>query len=195
MKIAVDIDDTLNIVQRAKFAEAYIKRNRLPFEITDPYADKFVKVVNWRVEDAVAFIKDGGMVVFTDAPVRKGAREALERWREQGHEITILTARPKDWFINPEAISRDWLQKRKIPYDKLVAQCAQKGEYCREHHIDVLVDNDVDHCVAAQNAGVSAVLAAGRHCKDRLNEVAFSASDWEGIERCVAEIARRKGLV
>ena len=75
-----------------------------------------------------------------------------------------------------------------------VDDCIGSAEVKR-HHIDVLVDNDVDHCVAAQNAGVSAVLAAGRHCKDRLNEVAFSASDWEGIERCVAEIARRKGLV
>lgn len=195
MNIAVDIDDTLNLVQRAKFAEAYIKRNHLPFEITDPYADKFVKVVNWSEEDAIAFIKDGGMVVFTDAPVRKGAREALEHWRAQGHAITVLTSRPKEWFVNPEAISRDWLQKRKIPYDTLVAQCADKGSYCREHHIDVLVDNDVDHCVAAQNAGVCAVLAAGRHCMNRLNEAEYYASDWEGIERCVAEIARRKGLV
>ncbi len=195
MNIAVDIDDTLNIVQRAKLAEAYIKRNHLPFEITDPYADKFVKVVNWREEDAIAFIRDGGMVVFTDAPVRKGAREALERWRAQGHNITILTSRPKDWFINPEAISRDWLQKRKIPYDTLAAQIADKGTYCREHRIDVLVDNDVDHCVAAQQQGVAAVLAAGRHCMNRLSEVEFFASDWEGIERCVAEIARRKGLI
>ena len=195
MNIAVDIDDTLNIVQRAKLAEAYIKRNHLPFEITDPYADKFVKVVNWREEDAIAFIRDGGMVVFTDAPVRKGAREALERWRAQGHNITILTSRPKDWFINPEAISRDWLQKRKIPYDTLAAQIADKGTYCREHRIDVLVDNDVDHCVAAQQPGVAAVLAAGRHCMNRLSEVEFFASDWEGIERCVAEIARRKGLI
>lgn len=195
MKIAVDIDDTLSTVQRAKLAEAYIKRNGLPFEIVDPYANKFVRVVNWQESDAIEFIRNGGIVVYTDAPARKGAKEALTRWREQGHKITILTARPKEWFVNPERISRDWLQKRRIPYDHLVAECSQKGEYCLAHGIDVLIDDDVDNCVDAQNHGVYAVLAAGKHCLNRLNEVEFSATDWAGIERCIEEIARRKGMV
>lgn len=194
MKIAVDIDDTLNSVQRAKFAEAYIKRNNLPFEILDRDAHYFVQVVNWQESDAIEFMKNGGIVSFTDAEARKGARETLAHWREQGHTVIILTARLKSWFVNPARISRDWLEKKKIPYDELVADCKEKGKYCHEHGIDVLIDDDVDHCVSAQSYGVSAILASGRHCMHRLNEVEFSASDWNGIGRCLEEIARRRGL-
>ena len=193
MKIAVDIDDTLSIVQRVKFAEAYIKRNHLPFEIIDPNAHVYQQVVNWSTEDAIKFINDGGIVVFTDAEIRKGARETMERWKAAGYELTILTARPKSWFVNPERISRDWLQKRKIPYDVLVCECEDKGKFCREHQIDILIDDNVDQCVSAQNNGVYAVLAAGRHCLKRLNEVGYSASDWDGIAKCVDDIIRKKG--
>ena len=194
MKIAVDIDDTLSIVQRVKFAEAYIKRNNLPFRVVDPDAHVYQQVINWSTEDAIKFVNDGGIVVFTDAPARKGAKETLEQWKQAGHEITILTARPKTWFRNPESISRDWLQKRKIPYDFLVCECEDKGKYCREHSIEILIDDNVDQCVSAQNNGVYAILASGRHCMHRLDEVEFSASDWDGIGKCFEEIARRKGL-
>ena len=194
MKIAVDIDDTLSVVQRVKPAEAYIKRNHLPFRVVDPNAHVYQQVIDWQEKDAIEFINNGGIVVFTDAEARKGARETLERWRAAGHEIIILTARPKSWFANPERISRDWLQKRKIPYDVLVAECEEKGKYCKEHGVDILIDDNVDICAEAQNDyHVAAVLASGKHCMDRLDEVAFSASDWEGIARCVEEIARRKG--
>lgn len=195
MKIAVDIDDTLSSVNRVKAAEAYIKRNNLPFKIVDPYAHVYQQVVNWSTEDAINFVNDGGIAVFTDAPVRKGAREALTRWHEQGHTVVILTARPKSWFRNPEAISRDWLQKRKIPYDALVCECEEKGKYCLEHGIDVLIDDSVEQCIAAQSYGVKAILASGKHCMNRLHEVEYSGSDWEGIERCLQEIVRRKGLL
>ena len=194
MKIAVDIDDTLSTVGRVKAAEAYIKRNNLLNKILNPHAHVMQEVVDWSTEECIKFVNDGGIVVFTDAPARKGAKETLTKWKEQGHEIVILTARPRSWFANPERISRDWLQKRKIPYDTLVAECEEKGKYCLEHGIDILVDDNVDHCVAAQNLGVYAVLASGKHCLDRLDEVRYSASEWEGIARCVEEIARRKGL-
>lgn len=194
MRIAVDIDDTLSTVQRVKFAEAYIKRNNLPFQVVDPYAHVYQQVINWQEKDAIEFLNNGGIVVFTDAEARKGARETLARWKQEGHEIIILTARPKTWFANPERISRDWLQKRKIPYDILVAECEEKGKYCYEHGIEILIDDNVDICADAQNNyNVAAVLASGRHCMNRLNEVRYSASEWEGIAQCVEEIIRRKG--
>ena len=72
---------------------------------------------------------------------KSSCAEALSRWKEAGHEIIILTARQKDWFGNPVTVSRDWLEKRKIPYDAIVAERWDKGLYCKEHGISVLVSN------------------------------------------------------
>lgn len=189
MKIAVDIDDTLNIVDRLGRAGAYIEKKGLPFRVKEPDSNFFVKVYDWKLEDVLAFMRDGGITAFTDAPARKGAKEALAGWREAGHEVIILTARLKDWFVNPVNVSRDWLEKRKIPYDSIVAEIADKGTYCKEHGISVLVDDNLENCLSAQNLGVYAVLAVGKHNISRAREINFGGSNWKQIDEAVQFIA------
>ncbi len=188
MKIAVDIDDTLNVVDRVGTAGAYIARKNLPFHIADANSNMFVKVYDWRLPDVLEFIKNGGVAAFTEAPARRGAREVLGSLREAGHEVVILTSRPKSWFINPEKISRDWLEKRRIPYDELVAECDDKGAYCLEHGIGAIVDDSLETCLRAQELGVSAVLAVGKHNIARAHEVRYAGADWRQIASALAHI-------
>ena len=190
MKIAVDIDDTLNILERVRYAGEYIRRNQLPFTLKDPDANAFVDVYDWTLDDVLKFVREGGgITAFTDAPVRKGAREALARWKEEGHEIVILTSRLPSWFANPEKISRDWLEKRRIPYDELVADCQDKGKYCEEHHVDVLIYDRIEHCLAAQSRGVAAVLAVTKATVSRAREVRYGGANWKQIDMAVHHIA------
>ena len=190
MKIAVDIDDTLNVLDRVRYAGEYIRRNGLPFRLKDPDANAFVDVYDWTIDDVLKFVHEGGgITAFTDAPARKGAREALARWKEQGHSVLILTSRLPSWFSNPEKISRDWLEKRRIPYDDLVADCKEKGKYCAEHHIDVLVDDRIEHCLSAQEHGVHAVLAVSKATLPRAREVRYAGANWRQIDMAVQHIA------
>ena len=193
MKIAVDIDDTLNQIDRVRYAGEYIRRTGLPFALKDQDANEFVNVYDWTVDDVLKFVKEGGgIAAFTDAPVRKGAREALTRWKAAGHEVTILTSRLPSWFSNPEKVSRDWLEKRHIPYDLLVADCGEKGAYCAEHGIDVLIDDRLEHCLSAQELGVYAVLAVHKNTVARAREVRYAGANWKQIDMAVQHIA---GLV
>ena len=145
MKIAIDLDDTLSVVDRVTRASGYIARNNLPFKLVDENAHELEKVFNWSLPDVLQFIREGGITVFTDAEARPGARETLQRLREEGHEITVLTARTREWFVNPEKVSRDWLEKRRMPYDEIVADVPDKGAYCAENGISVLIDDSVDN--------------------------------------------------
>ncbi len=190
MRIAVDIDDTLNIIDRVGRAGAYIERKNLNFHLASEFSNKFVEVYDWEMPDVLEFIRDGGIVAFTDAEVRKGAREALTQWREMGHEIVILTSRQEDWFVNPEKVARDWLEKRHIPYDELVAEIpfAEKGKYCKEHGISILIDDEPEACIAAQELGVRAVLAVGKHNIHRANEVRYGGANWKQINAVVRRI-------
>lgn len=195
MKIAVDIDDTLNIVERVRYGSAYIERKGLPFKLVKPDSNKYVEVFDWTLPDVLHFIREeGGVVSFTDAAARKGAREALESWRAAGHEVVILTARMKEWFISPERVSRDWLEKRRIPYDELVAEIPfeDKGKYCLEHGISVLVEDDPDTCLRAQDLGVTAVLAVGRHNLARAREIHYGGANWQQIDQAVKSIISAK---
>ena len=190
MKIAVDIDDTLNIIDRVGRAGAYIERKGLPFRLEREFSNKFAEVYDWGLPDVLEFIREGGVVAFTDAEARKGAREVLEGWRKEGHEVVILTSRSEDWFVNPEKVSRDWLEKRRIPYDDLVARIPseKKGGYCAEHGIAVLVDDDVEACLSAQALGVRAVLAVGKHNIHRAGEIRYGGVNWARIDWAVRHI-------
>ena len=189
MRIAVDIDDTLNAVDRVRYAGEYIRRKNLPFRLVDENAHMLEKVYDWSHDDVLEFVHDGGITAFTDAPARKGAREVLERWRAAGIEVIVLTSRVAEWFGNPEKLSRDWLEKRHIPYDGLVASCADKGAYCAQNNIDILIDDSVEQCLSAQEKGVYAVLAVSRATLERAREVHYGGANWKQIDAAVAHNA------
>ena len=190
MKIAVDIDDTLNAVDRVRYAGEYIRRKGLPFRLADADAHALADVYDWTHEDVLTFVREGGgITAFTDAPARRGAREALGRWREAGIEVTVLTSRLAEMFGNPEKLSRDWLEKRRIPYDNLVAACADKGAYCAQQGIDILIDDSVEQCLSAQEKGVYAILAVSRSTLARAREVRYGGANWQQIDAAVVHIA------
>lgn len=188
MRIAVDIDDTLNIVDRFERTKAYIERKGLPFQVKNPRSNKLVEMFDWKIDDVIRYVReDGGMVLYTDALARKGAKEALAGWRSFGHEVIILTSRQKSWYGNPERVSRDWLEKRRIPYDEIVAEIplSEKGSYCYEHRISVLVDDDISSCLDAQRRGIKAVLAVGRHNLADASKVRYAGGTWNQIDKIV----------
>ena len=191
MKIAIDIDDTLNILDRVGRAGAYIARKELPFKVANEHSNKFVEVFDWTLPDVLEFLRNGGISTFTEAEARRGAREVLTGLRAAGHEVIILTSRSKEWFINPEKISRDWLEKRRIPYDKLVAEIDDKGQYCVENGIPILVDDNLDICLRAQELGVHAVLAVGAHNRDRAAEVRYGGENWKQLASVLARLLNR----
>ena len=192
MKIAVDIDDTLNTIERAKYAGAYIRENDLPFHITDPNANAFVRVADWEEDDVIKFIHAGGYRAFRDALPREGAREVLARWKGEGHTVLILTARLKSWFQDPYALSLHWLKKYGFPFEELVADVEEKGAYCREHAVDVLIDDNLTHLRSAREHGVAPVLAVRAATMGAKEEFPFRGETWEEIEAAVAKIAQEK---
>ena len=70
MRIAVDIDDTLNIVDRVGRTTAYVQRKGLPFKVINERSNWFLHVLDWGEEDVAAFMRDGGLSAFTEAEAR-----------------------------------------------------------------------------------------------------------------------------
>lgn len=196
MKIAIDIDDTLSIVDRVGRAGAYIARKQLPFKLANEHANKLVDTFDWTPPDVVEFIKNGGITVFTEAEARRGAREILTGLRAAGHKVIVLTARSKEWFTNPEKVSRDWLEKRRMPYDEIVTgiPATEKGRYCLEHDIPVLVDDDLAACLAAQELGINAVLAIREGNRARAGEIRFGGETWKQLGAVLARLIIRLSI-
>ena len=74
------------------------------------------------------------------------ASEILNKLKEEGHEICIITARyqtDKDTEIGERArvLLNKWLSKHKIPYDKIIYSGHEKVPHCLEQKIDVMIDD------------------------------------------------------
>ena len=185
MKIAIDIDDTLTRVDRVTAVEKYLKENGLPFQVVNPNAHTLIEVCDWSRDEVTRFIKSGGDKVFLTAPIRKGARETIQKWKAAGHEIIFLTARISEWFSDPVNESRQQLDENQIPYDKVVADVWEKGAYCREHGIEVLIEDNFEICKKAQQLGVKAVMFVDKHNLAHAKEIRYAGSNWEHIASSV----------
>ena len=192
MKIAIDIDDTLTKVDRVTYTLQYIKENNLNFKLLDPDAHAISEIFDWTYEDAFNFVKAGGSVIFTHSPAREGAKETITKWRAAGHHITILTARSEDWFADPEGLSKNQLDANQIPYDEIVAGVYEKGKYCKEHGIAVLIEDNFEICKIAQELGVKAIMFLDKHNLAHKDKITYTASDWEQVARTFGHILGSK---
>lgn len=192
MKIAIDIDDTLTKVDRVSYAQQYINEHNLNCALLDPTAHALVDVFDWSYDDVYAFILDGGVRVFTNAPAREGASEVLKGWRAAGHDITILTARTTEWFVDPVRLSTAQLEERNIPYDRIVADVWEKGKYCIENGIEILIEDNFEICRVAQALGVKAIMFLDSHNLEHKDEIAFTASAWSEVAQIVERILGAK---
>lgn len=85
-----------------------------------------------------------------DLPMRACAAEVISKLRKEGHEIWIVTAR-SDTDLRFEGMRKDesfqeaterWLMENGIVYDHMAFATRNKGEFCRENSIDVMIEDD-----------------------------------------------------
>lgn len=185
MKIAIDIDDTLTQVDRVTVTERYLQDKGLKYNLVNPDAHALKELYDWPREEFTKFMKSGGDKLFLNAPVRKGAKETISKWKAAGHEIIFLTARISEWFDDSVNDSRRQLDENGIPYDQVVADVWEKGEYCVEHGIEVLIEDNFEICKKAQELGVKAVMFVDKHNLAHAKEIRYAGSNWERIASAV----------
>jgi len=72
-------------------------------------------------------------------------KEVIKRLREQGIEIYIITARDNGDYTKPLEMTKEWLKKFDIEYDKLILTKPYcKGIACEENNIDIMIDDSVN---------------------------------------------------
>ena len=74
---------------------------------------------------------------------REFASEVLQRLKEDGHKIHIITARDPT-YEQGEKWTIDWLEENNIPYDNLEFT-SNKYENCLDNKIDLMIEDDVEN--------------------------------------------------
>ena len=147
MKIGVDIDGVLTNIEQyeldvgSKFFYKESKKivNRAGYDIKD--------IFNVSKEEDNRFWNRYLFYYAKNEPTRKFAAEIINKLREYGAEIYIITARSYTIEDSKEGkkmrkIVRKWLKKNHILYDKLIFSPDNKKEICIKNKINVMIEDN-----------------------------------------------------
>ena len=146
MKFVFDLDDTICATDAysEKYIAKFIKTHKLPINKVSTSARFAEKKFDWDYATANAWYKKYGDEMMFNFPCNKGAKKFLDKVHKAGHTIIIATARANDWHTDPETITKMWLKKMGIKYDKMYIGRVDKEAICAEEDADFFIDDDLE---------------------------------------------------
>lgn len=175
MKIGVDLDNTIcntsDLVN--KYAQEYALTKKINFD--DIFEDEKIK------ED---FFFKYTTDIFTKVSIKDNASEVINRLREKGCKIYVITAR-SNYFIAKEIDvlepTSNWLIKNNIVVDKIITNCygPTKAIACRDNNIDLMIDDDLYNCQMVNKLGVKYLLFDEKNRYNESNKV----TNWLEVEK------------
>ena len=100
---------------------------------------------DWTPEENLVFSNKYLREIVMQAPIKQNAKEIIEKIKNEGNEIYIITARSEPRFIDPYGATKEQLDKNGIPYDKIIVNCAEKYDYCKENKIELMLDDEPEN--------------------------------------------------
>lgn len=158
MRIGIDIDNTISntneliIEELLRFDYKYLGNRG--FKNKEAY--KFTEMFNLSEAEFSYICETLYPVIVPKIQAKSHASEVINRLKKEGNEIYIITHRDHVEFKNPYQITKKWLKRNKIVYDKLIVDSGDKGECAEENKIDIFIDDLPKNCelIAAKNIPV-----------------------------------------
>ena len=198
MKIGIDIDNTLTEVQeelnKAAFEYAISLGKKIdnydnPMEDIKNNGDTYRKKFQFTYEELKYFLKNIQENITNNAKPRENAKEVIDKLKKDGNEIYIITARDSEFHDDPYKLSKDWLDKNEIYYDKLIVNARKKSSICKNEKIDLFIDDQLNNCLSVQNAGIQTIMITDKtYNYDKIKQL----KDWNEIYNYINMIYLRK---
>ena len=173
MVIGLDVDNVISDFDKLVM-EAIVKSGKKIVRTDTPlYKERF----NWTSEEKNIYFQKNMEKLAKKLPVRKNARYVINKLKELGNEIVIISHRIAPDFGEPYETTYNWLKKNKIYFDTLViSKSIDKVEECKSLGVDVYLDDRVDAVKEMQKNGVNAVVMQTRYNVPLIKNVQFAKS-------------------
>lgn len=147
MRIGIDIDGVLTDVEQfiIDYVTKFCYENNLTYRVKPNEYDE-AKALGISEENCEKFWNKYIKCYATKYKAREFAAEVINKLKEDGHEIYIVTAR-NEWGLTGEDYGkmkefvREWLKKNNIYYDKIVHTEETKLPYCVGNYIDIMIED------------------------------------------------------
>ena len=157
MRIGIDIDDTITNTWNY-FIPLFSKQFNIPLEKLKklpPYYGAIKDLVS--LDEYFKLMREYENLM-QDIPLKENVKEILTKLKSEGNTIIFITARSKQSYNDPYLISKTYLDKNNIPYDKLIVNGVEKGTICKEEKIDLFIDDSIRNCTDVSNQGIEVLM-------------------------------------
>ena len=159
MNIGIDIDDTINNLHEIIFEKGkeFNRKNNIIFD-ERPDEWHWDKAFGWDEELVSKFLKENIGKAYINAGIKKDAKDIINKLHEEGNKIIIITSRNEKHFGDPYDISKTWLDKHNIMFDKLIVGANDKADACLENNVDIFIDDHVDFCEGLSKVNIRVLM-------------------------------------
>ena len=165
MNIGIDIDNVISDFDEA-LLEEYLKHDKelrnTGIINEETYMTK--GMFDWSEEEERKFYLDNIESIAKSLNTKDGAKEYIDKLKQDGHNIFIITGRDNGEYTNPVEMTKKWLNENQIYYDKLILTNAYKNdkhgktEKCLENNIDIMIDDSINICKDINEHGIKAII-------------------------------------
>lgn len=184
MKIGIDIDDTIAdtfdylMPYIAEFFEVdikYLKENNISYS----------NLPETMKRKELEFAKKYYDKVMPNTPFKPKVAEYINKIKDLGNEIIIITARDKTLYEDEYKTTIKELKNNNINYDKLVCN-KDKAKVCIDEKIDLFIDDSISNCNKVSKLGIATLLFTSKgNSKERTDF--HRVKEWKEIYEKIKE--------
>lgn len=181
MTIGIDIDDTMtnSTELMLEYAKNYFKE-----------ADnkKLIEIINSKIEgDLYNFYSKYLAEMMSKYKLKNNVVEVINRLREKGHKIVIITARGRTIKEGLIEVTKDYFNRNNIIVDEIVFRCADKSNVCIKYKIDLMIDDSISVLDKVNSCGIKTLLFTSIVNKNEKTNIK-RIDDWIKLEKYIDNI-------
>jgi len=177
MNIGIDIDDTISetfetlLPYSQKYTIQDLKR-KSNINLEGNLSDHFyiVYINGWNEQEALEFWEKYYAEILRQLNIKKFASEVINKLKQEGHKIYLITARWDMKKDNVEEITKQWLKDNDVQYDGLFLNASDKLELVKENNIDIFIDDSFKNCKRIVENTNSKVYIMNSRANDGIND-------------------------
>ena len=183
MNIGIDLDDV--VYDTSVEVEKEIEKANNP-RLLDFKVQLMRGALSEMPSDVAQFLKDTIISYTSNAKPIKNALDTLKKLKDDGHVITIITARSdaiRDGVVDTtlESLKKYGIDKG-ILYDKIIFEGANKGDVCEKEKIDLFVDDSPINCMHVRERGINVLAFKSGITADAIDQTDLpSVSSWDEL--------------
>ncbi|MCI8671331.1 MAG: hypothetical protein HFI36_04780 [Bacilli bacterium] len=195
MNIGIDIDGVLTDLENyiKTVGKKYMIENNLGFDDT-MNTNSICGFLS--KEDSHQFWDTHWEKYATSIKVRENASNIIEKLKNDGNKIIIITARTYDSQIVKRGIKRQknmekliikWLDKNNIMYDKIVFSNLNKLKACLNNKIDIMIEDSISNIEQLKNH-MKLLCFDAKYNHSYTNNQIYRVYKWDDVYNIISKI-------